>query len=302
MGGDLLGHGLHPRLEPGRGHDLVDEARGMRLLGRDEPRPHDHLLHARGAEELDAARVVFHREAVAERACDGKAEARLRCSDSDVADRGDREAPTHRVAFDLRDDGLADALQPARSPLAVALVLDAVLRGLEALELADVGAGHEGLAPRAAQHEDTDRVVGVHLFAGLVQPLVHVPRQGVAGFGAIEGQRYHRTFAGDEDLARVLRLVCQGSRLLRFESPHRSTAEGAQLTVPAWLNPVRYTSPMLCSLGLAFVLLFASATAASPMGKSPPTVAAPPVPSAPDAAAAPKTASAPPAAHAEPAA
>ena len=59
---------------------------------------------------------------------------------------------------------------------------------------------------------------------------------------------------------------------------------------------------MLCSLGLAFVLLFASATAASPMGKSPPTVAAPPVPSAPDAAAAPKTASAPPAAQAEPAA
>src|SRR6185369_4274601 len=102
-------------------------------------------------------------QAVAEGARDGKAEARLRGGDADVAHRGDGEAAAHREALDLRDDRLAHALEPSRAPLPLALVLDAVLRRPEALELADVGAGHERLAARSPQHEDPHGIVGIHL-------------------------------------------------------------------------------------------------------------------------------------------
>ena len=40
-----------------------------------------------------------------------------------------------------------------------------VLGRVEACELADVGARHEGLAAGSAQHEHAHRVVGVHLVA-----------------------------------------------------------------------------------------------------------------------------------------
>ena len=162
--------------------------------------------------------------------------------DSGVAIRMSQTAaiakpPAHGVALDLRDDGLAHALQPAGSPLAVALVLDPVLRGLEALELADVGAGDEGLAARAAQHEDPDGVVGVHLFAGLVEPLVHVPRQRVAGFGAIEGECHHGTLAGDEDFA----LLGSGRHGVDLRSQALSTADAAD-GVFRFIGPMTRTS------------------------------------------------------------
>src|SRR6266403_1422828 len=112
-------------------HDLVDEARAVRLLRRQEARPHDHLLDPRGTEEVHEARVVLHGEAVPEGAGDGRPEARLGRGDPDVADGGDGEAAAHREALDLRDDGLAHALEPTRPALAVPLVLDPVLRGLE---------------------------------------------------------------------------------------------------------------------------------------------------------------------------
>src|SRR5262249_31047578 len=154
VGGHLEGDGLDARLDLRRGHDLVHEARRVRLLRRDEPRAHDHLLDARRPEELHAARVVLHGEAVTERARDGEAEARLRGSDADVAHGGDGEPAPHREPLDLGDDRLAHALEARRAPLAIALVLEAVLRRLEALELTDVGASYEGLAARAPQHKD----------------------------------------------------------------------------------------------------------------------------------------------------
>ena len=86
--------------------------------------------------------------------------------------------------------------QQARGP--VALVGEAVLGGLEDLELADVGAGHEGLAAGAAQDEDAHGIVGIHLLADLEQPLVHGPGHGVAGLRPIEGERHDRSVSGDE--------------------------------------------------------------------------------------------------------
>src|SRR5215472_19363557 len=111
VAGDLEGDGLDPRLDLRRGHDIVHEASGVRLRRRDEPGPHDHLLHAGGAEELHAARVVLHGEAVAEGARDGKAEARLRGGDADVAYGGDGEAAPNREALDLCNNGLAHPFQ-----------------------------------------------------------------------------------------------------------------------------------------------------------------------------------------------
>src|ERR1700730_15040478 len=180
----------------------------MRLLPRDEARSHDHLLDARRAEELYAARVILHREAIAERPRDGEAEARLRGRDTNIADGRDGEAAAHGKALDLGDDGLAHALEASGTPLALALVLDALLGGPEALELADIGAGYEGFATRPAQHEQPDGVVGVHLLGGLVEPLVHVPGHRIACFGSVGGQRHHGALAMDEDFALLRRLGC----------------------------------------------------------------------------------------------
>jgi hypothetical protein len=84
--------------------------------------------------------------------------------------------------------------------VAVALVAEPVLAALELGELADVGAGDEGLAAGALEHQDPDRVVGIDLLAGVVQPLVHVPGHRVAGLGAVEGQRDDRALALDDDV------------------------------------------------------------------------------------------------------
>jgi hypothetical protein len=119
--------------------------------------------------------------------------------------------------------GLPTRSRPCRAPLALALVLDAVLRRPEALELADVGAGHERLAARSPQHEDPHGVVGVHILGGLVQALVHVPRHGVARFRPIEGQGDHGVLALDEDFALLRRLGCHVIASLG-ESPHPSMA------------------------------------------------------------------------------
>ena len=63
--------------------------------------------------------------------------------------------------------GLLHALEPGGAGGAVALVGEAVLGVSNTFELADVGAGHEGLAAGAAQDEDAHGVVRVHLLADL---------------------------------------------------------------------------------------------------------------------------------------
>jgi len=122
-----------------------------------------------------------------------------------------RKPPPTAKPLDLGDHRLAHRLEARDALVAVALVGNAVLGPVEDLELADVRPRHERLAARAAKHEHAHRVVGVHLLADLVEPIVHAPGQGVARLGAIEGQRDHRPVAGHEGL--VLRR--HGARLLR---------------------------------------------------------------------------------------
>ena len=90
-------------------HDLVDEAGGERLVGGEQPRREDQLLQARRPEQVQVARVGLHRQAVAERARDRRAEARVRRRDAQVGAGGDAEAAADREALDLRDDRLPDA-------------------------------------------------------------------------------------------------------------------------------------------------------------------------------------------------
>ena len=67
------------------------------------------------------------------------------------------------------------------------LVGDAVIGRCERGELADVGAGDEGVAG-AAEHEHADAFVGVDPVAGVGERVVHRPGHRVAGLRAIERQ------------------------------------------------------------------------------------------------------------------
>jgi len=137
----------------------------------------------------------------------GKPKREVRRGDADVAHGGDGEAAATANPSTCAMTGLPRA-RGVRAPLPLALVLDAVLRRAEALELTDVRAGDEGLAARPAQHEDPDGVVGIHFLGGLVQALVHIPRHGIAGFGPVEGQGDYGVLAIDEDFALLRRLGC----------------------------------------------------------------------------------------------
>jgi hypothetical protein len=76
---------------------------GERLVGGHQSRGEDQLLQPRRADQLQVARVGAHRQAVAERARDRRAEARVGSRDAQVAAGGDAEAAADREALDLRD-------------------------------------------------------------------------------------------------------------------------------------------------------------------------------------------------------
>jgi hypothetical protein len=107
--GDRLGELAHARCDALGGNDLVDEPGGERLVGRQQPRREDQLLQPRRPEQVEVARVRLHRQAVAERARDRRAEARVGRRDAQVGAGGDAEAAADRKALDLRDHGLSTA-------------------------------------------------------------------------------------------------------------------------------------------------------------------------------------------------
>ena len=203
------------RVDALRRDDLVNVASRVRFLGREEARGEDQSLEPRRAEEIETARVLVHRQAVAQRARDRRAEAGLRGCDPEIARVRDQEPGADGDALDLRDDRLADALQAIDAAIEIALVRQAVFLSAELGELADVRAGHERLAARAAQHEDAHRIVGIDLVAGLIQSLVHAPGDRVARFRTIERHRDDRAVAFDEQLVGHERgLQRSGARIL----------------------------------------------------------------------------------------
>ena len=110
------------------------------------------------------------------------------------------------------------ALQAADHPVEPRLVRERVVRGPQVLELADVGAGHEGPVAGAAQDEDPHGGVGVGRIAGLEEGVVHRPRHRIAGGGAVEGEGGDGAVDGVEgfgrghgSILRVSRQECGGT-------------------------------------------------------------------------------------------
>src|SRR3954451_16762784 len=204
--GDALGEVEHVRLDLVGRHARADESGRERLIGGNHPRREDEVLRARLAENRREPRVAGHRQAVAQRARDRQAELRLRRAHAQVARRGDRQPGADRVALDLRDRRLAQAVEAAEVAVDARLVLDAGLARVEVEELADVGARDERAAARAAQDEHADVVVCVDLVAVRVQRLVHRERHRVARVRAVERDDRH----GPAPLVEELRLVGHG--------------------------------------------------------------------------------------------
>ena len=182
----------------------MQEAGGERLVRAHQARGKHDFLQPRRADEVHESGVVVHGEAVAERAGDRQSERESGVPTRMSAPAAMPKPPPTQTPSICAITGFFTFDAP-RALVAVALVLQAVLRALELGELADIGARDEGLAARALQHQHADRVVRVDFLAHLVEPLVHAPGHGVARLGAVKGQR--------DDGARARR----GPRLSKFQ-------------------------------------------------------------------------------------
>src|SRR5918997_2390685 len=125
------------------------------------------------------------------------------------------------VPVDPRVGRLGQRLQAADDALKPLFVGDPVLPRVELEELLDVGAGHEGLLPRAAQHEDAHVLVGVHLLAARKERLVHLPGHGVARLGPVEGDEGRSAPALVQQLVRLyhIKLLSRRSAISSLEYP-----------------------------------------------------------------------------------
>jgi hypothetical protein len=186
---------LHPRFDPAGRHDLVDEPGRSSLLGREESRGEEEVLHPGRAERVQETRGGIHRDAVAEGSGDRRSEPRVGRRQPEIAHGHDLESAARGIALHLGDHRFRHPLEPVDPAIQIPLVLETVGGGAESGELADVGAGRECLPAGAAQHEHADGVVGVDLLTRPVESLVHGPRERVARFGTVERERDDRAVA-----------------------------------------------------------------------------------------------------------
>src|SRR2546428_3647667 len=161
VAGDLAGHLAHALLQPVGRYDLIDESGLLRLLGGDEAGPEDQLLRPGGADEVDEAGVVGHREAVAYCAGDRDADRALWCAVAQIAGKRDRGPAARGHPRDGGNGRLRHRLQPRDDTIHPTLIVDRVLGRPEALELPDIGPRHERLAARSPEDQDAQLVVRV---------------------------------------------------------------------------------------------------------------------------------------------
>ena len=120
-----------------------------RFGGVEEAAGEEQILRPRRPDEIDEARVVRRRQAVAERARDRHAEARVGRADAQVAGSAIAQPPPAATPCDLRDRRHWHALEPVDARRRAAARTRAPSSpDLEVGELADVGAGDERLAAR----------------------------------------------------------------------------------------------------------------------------------------------------------
>src|SRR5262249_1081664 len=121
-----------------------------------------------------------------ERARDRNAEARAGRGDAKIASRRDCQPAADGKSFDHRQRRHRQRLDRAENAFHLLLVNEAVVAAAECLELRDVGAGDEGLAPGAAKYRYAQSVLAADARAGLVELFIHAPGHGVARRGPIE--------------------------------------------------------------------------------------------------------------------
>src|SRR6266542_689521 len=171
--GQLPGKRIHRPVEIIVGNRLRDEAPGFSALGGDALARHHEELGARHAHQperpLGAAASRDHAEPHL-----GEGELRPERRDADIAGHGQLETGPHGEAIDGRDDGLPAALRRGQR---VAPQLQLGRR--KGQELRDVAAGAEGLAPRAANHDHPDALVGLEPAEDAGELVAHGNRHGV---------------------------------------------------------------------------------------------------------------------------
>ena len=166
--------------------DLAEQADAGGFFGADQPRGENEILHPRRSDQCGEPADIRHRQAIAERARDRKAEFGRPGADANIAARRDPGAAAGAGAVDRGDRRHAAGLELAEHPVDAGFVVERVLRRGEFAELVDVGAGGEGLVAGALEHQHLDRTVPIGLLANLRQPLVHREREGVAGLRPVE--------------------------------------------------------------------------------------------------------------------
>ena len=101
--GDPRGQIARAPFERGEGMDLVHQPQRLGLRRRDQPGRQDHLAGADRPDGGDHEGQAGRRREVAQRACDGRAEARVLGGQPQVAGQGHEQAAAHGVALDHGD-------------------------------------------------------------------------------------------------------------------------------------------------------------------------------------------------------
>src|SRR5579875_45268 len=192
--GELTGHDASGAERLPGGHEPVDEADPLRLLGADRATGEDHVKRAATADQPRQP----HRAPVDQRNAEAPAEDAEHgpaLGDPQIAPQRKLQSARDRVAGDRRDHGLGEP-HPRRSHRPVAVTRDAV--SVRAADGVQVGARAEGAA-RAPEHRNRRPPVGVERAERIGQRGRGRTVDGVASLRAGEDDRRHRPVALDTD-------------------------------------------------------------------------------------------------------
>ncbi|UUZ78669.1 hypothetical protein LP414_07390 [Polaromonas sp. P1(28)-13] len=173
-----------------RAHDAVDEAEIAAFVDRVVAPGEHHLLGPRQTHLLHGEL----RPAPARHRVEldlGKAEARRRRGDDEVAGQRELETPAERIAIDHRDGRLGELVQALED----AVTGDHVAVGCDRVELRqclDVVAGHERLAACPGDDHGAGGIVGRRGVKRCVDQLQQSGSEGIELVGAVDSQESHR--------------------------------------------------------------------------------------------------------------
>ncbi len=198
VGGDLMGEGFGTGHEFGGGQDFIDEADAEGFLRGDDLAGEQQL--ERGAAAGEAGQSLGAAVSGQEAELDfGLAEAGSVCGKAEGAGHGEFASAAEGKAVDAGEDGLAAGFHVAEDGLA-AEGEGLAFGGVEGGDLADVGAGGEGLVARAGEEDDTDGGVVHEVVDGEVDLGKEFSAEGVEDLSAVDGQGGEGRLEIEEDV------------------------------------------------------------------------------------------------------